>query len=138
MNLKKTFRQIVDKDGVKVSDRDIESYHRVGSQGRTIAKFIHRKYCQQLMKVRKNLFILNLTDIDLGNTKIFINQSLYSYYKILWSKSKRLHAMKQIHNYYVSNGTVKVKLEENSQPISIMHATDFDKHFPGIDLGPPS
>ena len=57
---------------------------------------------------------------------------------MLWSKSKRLNAMKQIHSYYVSNGTVKVKLAENSRPISITHATDFDKYFPGIDLSPPS
>ena len=45
--------------------------------------------------------------------------------------------MKQIHSCYVSNGTVKVKLEENSRPISFTHATDFDKHFPGIDRSPP-
>ena len=89
------------------------------------------------MKVKKDLSKLNLSDIDLGNTKIFINQSLCPYYKLLWSRSKRLHAMKHIHSYYVSNGTVKVKLEENSRPISITHTTDFDKHFPGIDLSPP-
>ena len=46
--------------------------------------------------------------------------------------------MKQIHSCYVSNGTVKVKLEENSRPLSIMHTIDFEKHFPGIDLGSPS
>ena len=40
--------------------------------------------------------------------------------------------MKQIHSYYVSNDMVKTKLEENSRPISITHATDFDKHFSGI------
>ena len=92
------------------------------------------------MKVKKDLSKLNLTDIDLGNTKIFINQSLCPYYKFLWSRSKRLHAMKQIYSYYVSNGTVKVKLEGNCRLVSITHATDFDKHrsFPGIDLSPPS
>ena len=41
--------------------------------------------------------------------------------------------MKLIHSYYVSNGTVKAKFEENSRPLSITHTTDFDKHFPGID-----
>ena len=46
--------------------------------------------------------------------------------------------MKQIHSCYVSNSTVEVKLEENNRPISSTHATDFDKHFPGIDLSPPS
>ena len=90
------------------------------------------------MKVKKDLSKLNLTDNDLSNVKIiFVSQSLCPYYKLLWSKSKRLHAMEQIRSY-VSNGTVKVKLEENSRPISIKHATDFDKHFPDIDLSPPS
>ena len=118
----KTFCKIVDMVGVKINDRGIESYHRIGSQGHAIVKFSHRKDYQQLRKVKKDLSKLNLT----------------KYYKTLWSKIKRLHAMKQIHSYYVSNGTVKVKLEENSQPISITHASDFDKHFPGIDLSHPS
>ena len=91
--------KIVGKVGVEINDRDIESCHRVCSQGRTIIKFSHRKDCQQLMKVKKELSKLNSTDIGLGNAKIFINQSLYPYYKSLWSKSKRLHAMKQIHSY---------------------------------------
>ena len=45
------------------SDLEIASCHRVGSQGRTIAR-------------------LNLT--NLGNTKIYINQSICSCYK--WDK----------------------------------------------------
>ena len=136
--LERTFCKIMDKAGVKINDKDIESCHRVDRLGRTIVKFSHRKDCQQSLKVKKDLSELNLTDMDLGNTKIFINQSVCPYYTILWSKSKRLHAMKQIHSYYVSNGTMKVKLEENSRPISITHATDFDKNFPGITLSPPS
>ena len=69
-----------------------------------------------------------MTDIDLGNTKMFLNQSLYPCYKLLWSKSKRLHAMKQTQSYYVSNGTEKVKIEGNGRALSIKHGTDFDKH----------
>ena len=135
--LEEAFCKIVDKIEFKINDRDIESCHRVGSQGRTIVKFSHKKDCQKLMKVKKDLSKLKLTVMDLGNTKIFIDQSLCRYYKLLWSKSKRVHAMKQIYSYYVSNGTVKVKLEENSRPISITYATDFDKHFPAIDRNPP-
>ena len=112
INLKKSFVKLSARFGVEINDRDIESCHRVCSQGRTIIKFSHRKDCQQLMEVKKELSKLNSTDIDLGNAKIFINQSLYPYYKSLWSKSKRLHAMKQIHSY-VSNGTVKY--QENSR-----------------------
>ena len=136
--LEETFCKIVDKVGVKINFRDIESCRRVGSQSRTIAKFSHSKDCQKLMKVKKDLSKLNLTDKDLGNTRIFINHSFCPYYKLLWSKSKRLHAMKQIQSYYISNGTLKVKLGENSRPLSITHATDFDKHSAAIDLSPTS
>ena len=34
----------------------------------------------------------------------------------------------------VSNGTVKVKINEISVAISITHADDFTKYFPDIDL----
>ena len=34
----------------------------------------------------------------------------------------------------ISNGTVKVEISEISAPISITHADDFTKYFPGIDL----
>ena len=122
MSMKKPFAKLSTWLEFKINDRGIESYHRIGNQGHAIVKFSHRKDYQQLRKVKKDLSKLNLT----------------KYYKTLWSKIKRLHAMKQIHSYYVSNGTVKVKLEENSQPISITHASDFDKHFPGIDLSHPS
>ena len=82
--------------------------------GRKIIKFSHRKDRQQLMNVEKGLSKLNLTDIDLDNTKVYITQILCPYYKLLWPQSKRLHVMKQIHSYYVLNCTVKVKDEENS------------------------
>ena len=82
--------------------------------GRKIIKFSHRKDRQQLMNVEKGLSKLNLTDIDLDNTKVYTTQILCPYYKLLWPQSKRLHAMKQIHSYYVLNCTVKVKDEENS------------------------
>ena len=102
--------KFVDNVGVKIIDRDIESCYCVGSHGRMIVKFSLRKDCRQLLKVKKDLSKLNLTNIDLGNKKIFITQSLCPYCKFLWSKSKRLHAMKQIHSYHISNGTVKVTI----------------------------
>ena len=118
IELGKTFCKISDKVGVKINDKDIESCHRVGSQGRTIVKFSHRKDCWELMKVKKDLSKLNLINIDLGNTKIFINQSfcdIINYYGLKvngcmqWSKF----------SYYVSNRTVEVKLEENCRPIQL-------------------
>ena len=83
------------------------------------------------MKVKKDLSKLNLTNLDLSNTKILIKAC--PYYKLTWSKSKQLHAMKQI-----SSHLMKVNLKKNSGLFSIMHATDFDKYFPGLDRSTPS
>ena len=58
----------------------------IGTQGHKIVKFSYRKDSQRSMNVKKDLSKLNLTDLDLGNTKISINQSLCPYYKLLWSK----------------------------------------------------
>ena len=53
----------MDNVRIKTDDKDIESCHRVASQRRTIVKFGHRKDCQQLMKVRKDLSKLNVHDM---------------------------------------------------------------------------
>ena len=47
-----------------------------------------------------------------------------------------LHSMGKIYSYYVSNGTVKIKIQETSKPLSIMHISDLDKLFPDVDLSP--
>ena len=55
---------------------------------------------------------------------------------MLWAKSKKLHSMHKIHSFYISNGSIKLKLQENSKPFAIYHVNDFEKHFPGVDLSP--
>ena len=42
--------------------------------------------------------------------------------------------MKHILSCYVSNGMIRAKIEENIQSLSVTNATDFEKHFPGLDL----
>ena len=74
-----------------------------------------------------------------GQGKIFINSSL-SYYKMLWSKSKKLLNFGKINSFYIinfgkinsfyiSNGTIRIKISANSSPLSITHADDFEEHF---------
>ena len=72
-----------------------------------------------------------------GNTT-FVNQTFCTYYWVLWSKAKRLHSLKRINSFYVSGGTVKIKISENSLPMSITHINDFEGHFPDVNLAPPS
>ena len=80
-----------------------------------------------------------MDNLDLpGATKIYVNQGLCPYYCILWSKAKKLQNNGSNDNFYISSGTIKIKVTENSRPITIMHLDDFKIHFPDIDLSPPT
>ena len=115
---------------------NIEACHRITERNdRVIVKFSRRKYCRQVLSVKKNFQKLKMEDIGLtGDNKVFINHSFCPYYRLLWSKSKVLLNMGKINRLMVSNGTVKVKIREISASISITHAGDFTKYFPGVDL----
>ena len=127
----------ITKAGIEVSDKDIEDCGQVGKRGTTIVKFCKRKVSKQVLNVRKDLTKLSMEDLQLtGQGKLYINQSLCPYYRVLWSKSKSLHRMGKIFSYYVSNGTVKIKIQETSQPLSIMHTSDLEKLSSNIDLSP--
>ena len=91
-----------------------------------------------MLSVKKDLMNLNMEELGLpAGTKIFVNQSLCPYYKVLWSKSKRLRDLNKIHSFYISNNGIKIRIHESSNPIAITHVADFDEHFPGIDLSLP-
>ena len=127
----------ITKAGVEVSDKDIEDCHRVGKRGTTIVKFCKRKFSKQVLNVRKDLTKLSMEDLQLtGQEKLYIKLSICPYYRVLWPKSKSLHSMGKIYSYYVSNGTIKIKIQETSKPLSIMHISDLDKRFPDVDLSP--
>ena len=65
---------------------------------------------------------LSMEDFQLtGQGKLYINQSLCPYCRVLWSESKLLHRMGKIFSYCVFNGTVKIKIQETSQPLSVRY-----------------
>ena len=57
---------------------------------------------------------------------------------MLCSKSKRLHGMGIINSFFISGGTVKVKITENSRPLAITHLNELTVHLPNVDLSSPS
>ena len=98
---------------------------------------VHRKDCKQVLQVKKDLKDLTADDLDLPRgTKIFVNQSLCPYYRILWSKTKRLQSMGKINSFFISGRTVKIKIDKNSKPLAITHLDDLAINFPGVDLSP--
>ena len=61
-----------------------------------------------------------MEDVDLPHqNKLFINKNLCPYHKVLWSKSKKLHSLGKINSFFVSGDTAKIKVSENSPPLSL-------------------
>ena len=131
--------EIFNKVGCNIMKENVEAYHLIGKNNdRVIIKFSKRKECLQVLSVKKDLKNLDTVDVGLSkNYKVFFNQSLCPYYKLLWSKTKKLHSMGKIHNLFISNGTIKIKRSERSSSLAITHDPDFEKYFPGMDLSPP-
>ena len=67
-------------------------------------------------------------------TKICINESLCTYYKKLWSKCKNLWDAKHILLFWVSNGSIRVKLKNESFSSIMTHDCDLANLFPDNPL----
>ena len=59
-----------------------------------------------------------------------INDSLCSYYKSLWSKCKNLRDGNFIHSFWVTNGSIRIKITESSQSQEVSHICDLEELFP--------
>ena len=112
---------VFQKVGCTITPEFIGDCHQLGKNNdRVIVKFTCKKDCKQVLQVKKGLKDLTADHLDLPQgTKIFANQSLCPYYCILWSKSRRLQSMGKINSFFISGGTVKIKIDENSKPLAI-------------------
>ena len=117
-----------------VNKEDLDACHWLKDKERVIVKFCRRKDCEKVSKAKNDLRKLNTTNLDLPEgSKIFVNQSLCSYYRLLWLANKKLHGKGRTFGWYVF-GSVKIKLEENSRPLNISHMEDFKKYFRDVDF----
>ena len=92
-NLEGKVCTVFNRIGVAVKPDDIEACHRLHNDKKTIAKFSKRKVWQQVLRVKKQLKNIDPSEFDFPeNTVIFINESLCSYYKMLWDKCKELYS----------------------------------------------
>ena len=62
------------KIGVEIDERDVQACHCLKGKETTTVKFVNRKDCFQIFRVKKELKLLDLTELDYPeNTKVFIN-----------------------------------------------------------------
>ena len=84
--------QIFQSLDFNVDKEDLDACHWLKDKKRVIVKFCRRKDCEKVLKAKNDLRKLDSTNLDLREgSKIFINQSLCSCYRFLWSTSKKLH-----------------------------------------------
>ena len=111
-DLEKVVSKIVNKVGINITERDIQAVRRIGKEGTTITNFSNRKDYQALLKVERDLNKLTMKDFSFEeNNNIYVNESLCPYYGIIWANSKRLHHLQKMFSFYVSNGSIKIKIK---------------------------
>ena len=74
---------------------------------------------------------MNLSSLGI-NSAVYINDSLCTYYKMLWGKCRKLLSNKYIH--LVTNGTIKLKSIENGRVYAITHRKDLVELLPDNDI----
>ena len=97
---------------------------------KVISKLSKRKDVCNILQRKKKLKSVDIAKVGLPQgSLVFINQSLCSYYKYLWSFCKRLHSKKLIHSFWVSNGNINLKVGENTPVLLLSHVSVLEKHY---------
>ena len=77
-----------------------------------------RKDASKVLLNKKKLKNVDPETVNLPyGTKIYINESLCTYYKKLWFKCKKLWDAKHILSFWVSNASIRVKLKNEAVSI---------------------
>lgn len=117
-NLEKKVIEIGEVLDIKIKSFDIEACHRLPSYKsrrnhteplRTIVRFCNRKIAEQFHRKKKNLKNNNrLNDIGLGQRRIYVNNNLCPYYRMLWGKCKSLYNEQKITSFWAYNGIINI------------------------------
>ena len=93
---------VLEKVSCKIDPDNIEDCHRLSKKSdNVIIKFTRQKDSQHVLRVKRDLRNVNLEDLGFhGEIKIYINRSLCQYYRMLSSKSKKLHTTGRIQFLY--------------------------------------
>ena len=68
------------------------------------------------------------------NPKVYINDSLCTFYKMLWGKCRKLLLNKYIHSFWVTKGTIKLKTVENGRVFAVTHQNDLEELLPDNEV----
>ena len=122
---------VLSKLDVNIDPANVEACHWLMSSNKgkkAIPELSRRNDSDEIHRIRSKLKTTDLK--SKGMTTMYINDSLNFYYKKLWSKCKKLWTNKFIFGYWVSNGSVKIRMSERFPVEVISHIVDLEKLFP--------
>ena len=131
-----TVLKIFGKLEVNVDPSNVEDGHWISSKNgpkRVIVKVSKRKDGFKIRTSKRKLKDMDLTSIGINNP-VYINDSLCTYYKMLWRKCKSLRMNKLIHSFWVTNGSIRLRTAENGRTNVITHLSNLEELFPGNKL----
>ena len=71
---------------------------------------------------------MNLSSLGI-KTPVYIYDSLCSYCKMLYRKCKKLRSSKFIHAFWVSNGSIKIRIADNDRVYTVTHNNNLEELF---------
>ena len=134
--LESTVLKIFEKLEVHVDPTNVKDCHWISSKNgpkRVIVKVSKRKDASKIRSSKRKLKDMDLTSIGINNP-VYINDSLCTYYKMLWRKCKSLRMNKLIHSFWVTNGSIRLRTVENGRTNVITHLSDWEELFPVNEL----
>ena len=122
--------ELFEEVGVITSPDQIQACHRLYDKKRTIVKFCNRKTADQILAARGQLKGFDSTKINLpGKIKLYINYSLCPYYRMIHGKLKSLYNDKHIFSFWVSNGSVRYRVNEFGNYVTVRHLNELTEVF---------
>ena len=126
-NLEGTAMNILRKFDVETDSSNIEDYHWLPSKEpkRVIIKFLKGKDPNRIRRCKKNLKRMDLISLGISSP-LFIKGSLCQYYKVLRQKCKRLSTNKFTDSFWVSDGSIRLRVDDKDRPCIITHISDLE------------
>ena len=131
-NLEETVLKNFNEIGVTVNSRDVEACHRLNPKAnpkKVIIKLSKRKYVARTMNNKKKLKSMKPQNIGLpSGRKVYMNESLYKYYKNLCWKCKLLQTRGSIQSSWVTNRSIRIR-HQNDEVTFVTHIEHLERHF---------
>ena len=122
--------KIFDAAGVKVNGHkldpyDIQACHRTGKKGKTICKFVNRKFAYEGIYNGKNLKDKKLYGEE---SNVYINPSLCKEYQYLNYVIRKAKGENKIFRWRVKHGVNLIQLSQDGDFIEVTHKNDLIEH----------